>query len=196
MLKIFGMAAAVSLTLCTSVFCEDTVIIPRGFSFGIGFGQQDGDVAVSLNATSPYMHFKRCPRPRTFGAVRIHGVYRIKNAVSAGATADSLMSYYAARIGFVGSDEVTDAIRVYEEVGCVSVFPTSAMASNKKPGVGIYGNIGGEIMIGKNVVTRNTGVYMEIGIASFLSEQRFDKLANSPLMGFGATVGGGARFYL
>lgn len=196
MWKVGIMAVAVPLFLCLSAFCEEEVTIPRGYAIGFGMGQQDGDVSIGLNVTSRYLHVKRSPNPRSWCAFRLSGDYRTKTATPIGGTADSVFSYFSGRVGFVGSAEVFNMLRMYEEVGCVSVFPSAELASSKNPSFGLYGYIGSEVFVGKNLLTKNTSIFMEIGIEGFLTEHRFDKLVNSPFVGWGATVRAGGRFYI
>jgi hypothetical protein len=187
---------AVSLSLCLSAFCEEEVTIPRGFAIGFGLGQQTGDMTININVTSPYLYIKKTPNPHTWCAVRISGDCLTKSANLDGETTDSLWSYLAARIGYVGAFEVSSFMKVFAEVGGVSVFPTTALASSTNPCFGLYGYVGNEVFYGKNLFTKNTSVFMEIGYESPLTENRFDKLANRPYIGWGTTVRAGARLYL
>lgn len=195
MSKVVIMAMAVSLSLSLSAFCENEITIPRGFAVGFGLGQRAGDLSASLNITSPYMHFKLRPNAKNCFAIRLSGDFRTKNEVPIGGTADSLMSYGAARIGCVGGVDVTNLIRMYTEVGGVSVFPTAELASSKNPCFGVYGYLGSEVFIGRNLISKNTSIFMEIGYESGFSEHRFDKLANRPYMEYGPTACAGGRFY-
>ena len=196
MWKVGIMAVAVPLSLCISAFCEEEVTSPRGFAIGFGLGQQAGDMAINLNVTSPYMHIKISPNPHNWCAIRINGDYLMKSANLTGETTDSLWSYFAARIGYVGAFEVSSFMKIYAEVGGVSVFPTAELASSTNPGFGSYGYLGSEVYYGKNLLTKNTSIFMEIGFESPFTENRFDKLANRPYIGWGATVRAGARLYL
>jgi len=197
MWKVGIMAVAIPFSLCLSAFCEEEVTNPRGFALGFSIGQRAGDVAASLNVTSPYIHIKRSPNPRSWGAIRISGDCRIKTATPTEGTADSMFSYFTARVGFVGAIEVSNMIRMYEEIGCVSVFPTAELASSTKPCFGGYAYLGSEVFLGKNLLTKNTSIFMEIGFdTETFSMHRFDKLVNSPIVGWGATACAGGRFYL
>jgi hypothetical protein len=195
MRKVVFMAMAISLSLSLSAFCENEITTPRSFSLGFGLGQRAGDLSASLNITSPYMHFKLHPNDKNGFAIRVSGDFRTKNEVPIGGTADSLMSYCAARIGIIRGIDVSNLIRMYTEVGGVSVFPTAELASSKIPCFGVYGYLGSEVFIGRNLITKNTSIFMEIGYESGFSEHRFDKLANRPYMEFGPTACAGGRFY-
>lgn len=189
-------AMAISLSLSVSAFCEEEITSPRDFAFGFNLGQRAGDLSYGFNVTSPYIHLKIGPNPRSWCAIRISGDVRIKNDIPIGGTIDSLMSYYAARIGYVGGVDVSNLIRMYCELGGVSVFPTTELASTTNPHFGMYGYIGSEVFVGRNLLTRNTGIFMEIGYDCGFADNRFDKLANRPFMGWGTTACAGARFYL
>ena len=196
MWKVGIMEVAVPLTLCLSAFCEEEITSPKGFAIGFGLGQQAGDMALNLNVTSPYMHIKRTPNPHTWCAIRISGDYLNKSANLTGETTDSLWSYFAAQIGYVVAYEVSSFMKIYAEVGGVSVLPTDELASSTNPCFGLYGYIGNEVFYGKNLFTKNTSIFMEIGYESPLRENRFDKLANRPYIGWGTTARAGARLYL
>jgi hypothetical protein len=186
----------VSLSLCLSAFCEEEITSPKGFALGFGLGQQAGDITINLNVTSPYMHIKRTPNPNTWCAIRISGDCLTKSANLDGESTDSLWSYFAARIGYVVSFEVSSFMKIYTEVGGAYVFPPSELASSTNPCFSLYGYVGNEVFYGKNLFTKNTSMFMEIGYESPLTENRFDKLANRPYIGWGATVRAGARLYL
>jgi hypothetical protein len=196
MWKVGIMAVVVPLSLCLSAFCEEEITIPRSFALGFSMGQQAGDVSASFNVTSPYIHIKISPNPHAWCAIRLSGDSRIKSAIPIGGTTDSLWSYFAARIGYVGAVEVSNFMKMYSEIGGVSVFPTAELASSTKPRFGIYGYLGSEVFIGKNLLTKNTSIFMQIGYEGPFTDHRFDKLVNSPIMGWGATACAGGRFYL
>jgi hypothetical protein len=196
MLKTGFVTLMISLSLCISAFCEEETAGPKGFSYGFGMGQQTSDVSISLNITSPYFHFNKKPNPRSWCAIRVSGDYRIKSATPIGGTADSVMSYFDARIGFVKAEEVSKLIRMYEEFGCISIFPTTKLASSTVPRFGLYGYLGGEVFVGKNLMTKSTSIFMEIGVESTFTEHRFDKITNRPLIGMGPTMRAGGRFYI
>jgi hypothetical protein len=197
MWKIGFIALSVSLfALCLPAFCEEEITIPRSFALGFSLGQRAGDLSASFNVTSPYIHIKISPNPRYWGAIRISGDSRIKSAIPAGGTIDSLMEYFAARIGCVGGSDVSNLIRMYCEFGGVSVFPTTELASTTNPHFGIYGYIGNEVFVGKNLFTKHTSIFMEIGYECGSADNRFDKLANRPFMVWGTTACAGGRFYL
>jgi hypothetical protein len=150
--------------LSLSAFCEEEITIPKGFALGVGMGQRAGDVSVDINVTSPYLHHKVGPMTRYYNAFRISGDYRMKSATSIGGTTDSIMEYYVARIGIIGAIEVSNFIRMYADVGGESVFPTAELASSTDPCFGLYGSIGSEVFVGRNLVARNGSIFMEIGI--------------------------------
>jgi hypothetical protein len=189
-------ALVIPLSLCLSAFCEEEITIPRGFALGFELGQQTGDIAINVNVTSPYIHIKKSPNPHAWCAIRLSVDSRTISAIPTGGTTDSLWSYFAARIGYVGAVEVTNFMKMFVELGGVSVFPTAELASSTNLCFGYYEYIGSEVFIGKNLLTKNTSIFMEIGLEGPLREFRFDKLAHRPYIGWGSTVRAGARFYL
>ena len=187
---------AALLWLSVSAFCEKEVKSHRSFSFGFSLGQRAGDVAESIILTSPYMHSIFSQNPCSRFAIRLSGDLRIKKDILTGETIESLQLYYATRLGLVGIVDFEKRLRFYDEIGLVSVIPTTEMASSQNPRFGLYGYLGSEFLMGKNLLTRNTSLFMEIGLEGLYSEHRFDKLTNRPLMGWGPTVSAGVRFYL
>ena len=196
MRNVFVTSMAALLLLSVSAFCEEEVKSHRSLSFGFSLVQRAGDVAESIILTSPYKHTRILPKRQTKYAIRLSGDLRYKNGLPDGKSTESLMIYYAARLGFVGTADIAKQFRLYEEFGCVSVFPTAELSSSTKPRIGLYGYLGSEFLLGKNLLTRNTSLFMEIGLEGLYSEHRFDKLTNRPLMGWGPTASAGVRFYV
>jgi hypothetical protein len=196
MRNVFLTAMVALLLLSVSAFCEEKAKNHSSFSFGFSAGQRAGDVTESIILTSPYKKTRIFPNRQTNYAIRLSGDLRYKNGIPDGKSMESLMVYYAARFGLVGTADIAKLLRLYEEFGCVSVFPTAELSSATKPRIGLYGYFGSEFLLGKNLLTRGTSTFMEIGLEGLYSEHRFDKLANRPLMGWGPTASAGVRFYL
>jgi hypothetical protein len=190
------MMMAVSLTIYIPAICEE-IMVPKGPAIGFSMGQRAGDVSIGLDVTSPYFHFPIDPNIRNESAFRISGDLRLKKGIPVGGTSDSMEPYYATRVGYVGGIRMNNCIRMFVEIGGMAVFPTNALANSTNPHFGAYGNLGGEFFLGKNLLTKNVGLYFEIGEeVSGSGKARFDKLAGSPLMCLGPTACAGVRYYL
>jgi len=160
---------------------------PDSLAIGASMGERGGAISAGIDLTTPYLVLFG----KLQGALRLGGdIQMLEGILVSGSGNATMESYFSIRLGIVVAASIIANIRVYDELGGIAVFPSSAMSSSTDPGFGFYSHIGTEFFI-----SSRGGFFFEIGDV-FNTGGAADKFEGSPFIDNGLTACAGVRLYL
>jgi hypothetical protein len=152
------------------------------------WGMRGGSMMETLSITSPYLKMGN-----GLIAIKASGDLSLAAGQMVGTNAISYSTFWSTRLGFTSKREINDYISTSLDMGGVMLFPSSEISASESLHLGVYADLGVEFYLDS---TKRKSLYLSAGYQFLVDPLVADKYAGNDILGTGADVSAGIRFWL